>query len=54
MTMMDRMVEMFGDVMSNRAVAIVVMIAAAIGGILAIAGGYFSTYKLITVLSNGF
>lgn len=52
MTVMDRFLEMFGDVMANRMIAIIVMVCAAIGGVISIAGGYFGTYKIITLLSN--
>ncbi len=52
MTIMDRFLDMFSDVMANRMIAIVVMICAAIGGVISIAGGYFGTYKIITLLSN--
>jgi hypothetical protein len=52
MTMMERFLDMFNDVMANRMIAVVVMISAAIGGVISIAGGYFGTYKIITLLSN--
>lgn len=52
MTVMDRFLEMFNDVMANRMIAVIVMISAAIGGVISIAGGYFGTYKIITLLSN--
>jgi hypothetical protein len=52
MTMMERFLDMFGDVMANRMIAIAVMICAAIGGVISIAGGYFGTYKLITLINN--
>jgi hypothetical protein len=47
---MERFLESFHGVMSNRAVAIVVMLGAAAGAIVTIAGGYYATYRLVTLI----
>ncbi len=47
---MDHFVEKFNDLMSNRAVSIVVMLGAAVGAICGIAGGFYVTYRIVTLL----
>lgn len=48
MLTMERIVEMFQELMSNRARSIVVMLGAAAGAVVTIAGGYYVTYLLVT------
>ncbi|MDR3608689.1 MAG: hypothetical protein P4M08_15100 [Oligoflexia bacterium] len=47
---MDQFLDKFQDLMSNRAVSIVVMLGAAAGAIVSIAGGYYITYRLVTLI----
>jgi hypothetical protein len=47
---MERFLEDFHQLMSNRAVAIVVMLGAAAGAIVSIAGGYYVTYRIVTLI----
>lgn len=42
----------FNQIMSNRPISIVVMLSAAIGGVMTVGGGFYLTYRLITALSN--
>jgi hypothetical protein len=46
----DILVERFHELMSNRAVSIVVMLAGAAGAVVSIAGGYYITYRLVTLI----
>lgn len=52
MTMMDTLLEYFHQLMANRAVAILVMLVAALVAISAIAGGFYATYQIVTLLQN--
>lgn len=50
--MMDTFLEYFHQVMANRAVAIGVMVVAALCAIVTIAGGFYATYQIVTLLQN--
>ena len=50
--MIENIVNQFNELMSNRMIAIPVMLSAAIGGVVSIAAGYYLTFQLITLLSN--
>jgi hypothetical protein len=46
----DLFVEKFNELMSNRPLAIFVMLASAVGAITGIAGGFYITYRLVTLI----
>jgi hypothetical protein len=47
---MQRFVDQFNELMSNRPLAILVMLGAAAGTVVGIAGGYYITYRLVTLI----
>lgn len=51
-SLIDQFVEQFQQVMANRTVSIFVMLAAACGAIVGIAGGFYGTYLLVTMAGN--
>ncbi len=52
MIMLEDFLEQFQQVMSNRPVAIAIMVSAAMGAVVTIAGGFYYTYQLVTLIQN--